>query len=111
VALWALTRVELASAIERRAREGSLDASQRRAALANVRRFADDAHEVTDLASVRARATAALARHALRAADALQLGAALVLSDPDPGSWTFVVLDARLADAAEREGFDVLTVP
>ncbi len=30
----------------------------------------------------------------------MPLGAALVLSDPDPGSWTFVVLDARLADAS-----------
>ncbi len=109
VAVWSLTRVELASAIERRSREGSLGRDGRRRALATVSRFTENAHEVLDLTSVRARATLALARHSLRAADALQLGAALVLADPDPTAWSFVVLDARLADAAEREGFQVLT--
>jgi hypothetical protein len=52
-----------------------------------------------------------LARHALRAADAAQLGAALVVADPDPSSLLMVVLDQRLADAAAREGLRVLTWP
>ena len=47
-------------------------------------------------------------RYALRAADALHIGAALVACDGDPGSLDFVTLDAAQAAAAEREGFRVL---
>ena len=109
IALWGLTRIELASAIERRAREGKLDAAQRSAALRRVVGFADAAHEVTDLLAVRAKGLALLARHAIRAADAAQLAAALLISEPDPASLTMVVLDRRLAEAAAREGLDVIT--
>lgn len=45
--------------------------------------------------------------HPLRAADALQLAAALVLSDFEPRTLPFVTLDDRLASAARREGFEV----
>lgn len=109
--LWGLTRVELASAIERRAREGALASRERSAALRRAQRLADDAHEIVDLAAVRARAVAVLARHTLRAADAAQLGAALLIADPDPASLTMAVLDRRLAAAAEREGLTVLSWP
>lgn len=109
VALWGLTRLELVSAVERRAREGRLPAAHRVGALRRIAAFADIAHEVTDLLSVRSKSVALLARHAIRAADAAQLGAALVVADPDPSSLTMVVLDRRLAEAAAREGLDVLT--
>lgn len=111
VIVWGLSRVELASAIERRARDGLLGRTQRTQALARAMRLADGAHEVLDLAAVRVRAQALLARHALRAADALQLGAALLVAEPDPASLTMVVLDRRLADAASREGLAVLGWP
>jgi hypothetical protein len=106
--LWGMTRVELASAIERRAREGRLS---RVPALRRLERLAADAHEVLDLPAVRARALPLLARHTIRAADAAQLGAALLVADPDPASLSMVVLDRRLAAAAEREGLQVLTWP
>ncbi|HEY4392516.1 MAG TPA: type II toxin-antitoxin system VapC family toxin [Polyangia bacterium] len=109
VALWALSRLEMASAIERRAREGLLDPAQRRTALRRVAALADAAHEVTDLLAVRTKAVALVARHAIRAADAAQLAAALLLADPDPASLTVVVLDHRLAEAAAREGLDIVT--
>ena len=48
--------------------------------------------------------------HALRASDSLQLAAALVASDHDPGTLEIVCLDARLASAARREGFKVLAL-
>lgn len=111
VALWGLTRLELVSAIERRAREGGLTRAGRNAALQIVERIAKDAHEVADMAAVRARAVPLLARHALRAADAAQLGAALLIADPEPASLTLVALDRRLAEAAEREGLRVLSWP
>jgi len=107
--LWILTRVEVISAVERRAREGSMARADRVRALADLGRIVTTASEVGDVSAVRALAPALLARHPLRAADALQLAAALVVASGDPASWTFVVLDRRLADAAEREGFQVLT--
>jgi hypothetical protein len=85
--------------------------SQRSALLRHSERLANDAHEVSDLLAVRTRALALLARHPLRAADAAQLGAAMLVADPDPSGLTMVALDRRLAQAATREGLDVLTWP
>ena len=109
--LWILSRLELVSAIERRARERKLTARQRALALGRIERLSKDAHEVSDVAAVRSRAVPLLARHPLRAADAVQLSAALLVADPDPSSLTVVALDRRLAEAAQREGFRVLTWP
>jgi hypothetical protein len=45
--------------------------------------------------------------HALRAADALQLGAALVWAGGRPQGKVLLTLDERLALIAKREGFEV----
>ena len=108
IVTWAWTRVELASAVERHAREGKITSAQRREALKRFAEIADAWDEVTDLLPVRQRAMQLLARHNLRAADSAQLAAALLIAESDPASVTFVCLDERLADAAEREGFEVL---
>jgi len=110
IAIWSLTRVELVSGVERRAREGRLNAKQRRNALRDIARLCDDAHEVTDVLAVRARATTLLSHHPLRAADACQLAAALLVAAASPThTMTMVVFDQRLAAAADVEGLDVLT--
>ncbi len=57
---------------------------------------------------VRRRAGRLLAVHPLRAADALQLAAALVFCEDDPTGESFVCLDDRLREAALREGFKLL---
>ncbi|HEU0265215.1 MAG TPA: type II toxin-antitoxin system VapC family toxin [Geobacterales bacterium] len=49
-----------------------------------------------------------LRTHQLRAADSLQLAAALVWSGGTPRGHQFVCLDQRLRDAARREGFLLL---
>ena len=54
------------------------------------------------------RAQRVLDLHALRAADAAQLAAALVASGERPRELPFVTLDRRLAEAAEREGFPLV---
>jgi hypothetical protein len=59
---------------------------------------------------VRERARRLLEIHPLRAADSLQLGAALLTSEETPQGFPFVTLDRRLADAAEKEGFHVVGV-
>lgn len=107
---WAWSRVELAGAVERRARQGRLSRQERRSCLDRFAALAASWDEVIDLHAVRARALALLARHPLRAADAGQLGAALLVAEDDPSSLTFVCLDQRLADAADREGLRVLSL-
>lgn len=47
--------------------------------------------------------------HPPRAADALQVGAALVAAEEFPATLEFVTLDRKLAVAAEREGFRVIS--
>ncbi|MBI2377860.1 MAG: type II toxin-antitoxin system VapC family toxin [Deltaproteobacteria bacterium] len=111
ICTWGMTHVEMASAIERRAREGRLTAGQRTRALREAELLVSHAHEVTDALAVRKRATLILARHSLRAGDAAQLASALLIADPEPGSLSFVCLDRRLGDAASREGMPVLGWP
>ena len=111
VVTWVWTHTEIINAIERRTREGSLSRIQRREVLGRFDAFASHWDEVTDILAVRSRANALLARHRLRAADAGQLGAALLVQEQLAGPLTFVCLDQRVALAAELEGLRVLDVP
>ena len=105
---WSVSAVEIASAIERRAREGALTDSDRVAARTAVDELAVAWTEISALAAVRERAMRLVATHVLRAADAMQLAAALVAISDRPAGHEFVCTDARLRDAAAREGFLVL---
>jgi predicted nucleic acid-binding protein len=109
IVTWAWTRVELASAVERRVRDGSVARAQRRVVIGHLEELASAWDEVVDVLAVRARALSLLARHPLRAADAAQLGAALLAAENEPGSLDFVCLDERLNLAAEKEGLRVVT--
>lgn len=111
IVTWAWTSVEFTSAIERRAREGRLDRAGRRSALARLEQLASAWDEVTDVLAVRRQARALLARHPLRAADAAQLAAALVVAPEERSAFGFVCLDARLSEAAEREGLEPIPAP
>lgn len=107
MAVWWTTEVECESAIARREREGAL---ARRDAVAARRRL--DAlgaawREVAPSTAIRHVARRLLRVHPLRAADALQLAAALALAEGEPSSLTFVCLDDRLVACAEREGLAV----
>lgn len=105
---WAWSWVEVASAVERRVREGLIPRSQRREVRDRFNQLAESFDEVTDIQAVRHKAMALLGRHPLRAADAAQLAAALLVAPDDPSQLTFVCLDARLAEAAEGEGLRVV---
>ncbi len=102
---WCLSRVEIASAVERRAREKHLSAAARLRALENLAALSAAWVEVTAVAAVRDQALALLARHSLRAADALQLGAAVVAAGGSVAGHAFICTDTRLRSAAAREGF------
>lgn len=105
IVTWCLTLVEVRSAIERRGRDGSLAPGGRERASAGLRELAEAWTEVTMIGPVRERALRLLAVHSLRTADAVQLAAALVLTEDQPAGHSFVSSDARLRAAAEREGF------
>jgi uncharacterized protein len=108
IVTWAWTRVEVVGAVERKARRGEWSRAERRLALERFERLSDSWNEVTDLLSVRTRALALLGRHELRAADAAQLAAAVLVAEQSLPGLAFVCLDARLAYAAEREGLLVI---
>ena len=108
IVTWVWTRTEIVSAIERRTREGSLSRLQRREVLGRFNALAEIWDEVTDVLAVRSRANALLARHSLRAADAGQLGAALLVQEQLAGPLTFVCLDQRVSSAAELESLRIL---
>jgi uncharacterized protein len=105
---WEMSWVELISVVERRAREGSLRLEQRVEVLTKVHRFFEGVALVNDLEAVRVQSFSLLARYALRAADAQQLAAASVAANGKPNALAFVCFDAKLADAASREGFQVI---
>lgn len=106
--VWWATPVECASALARREREGSLDGAGSRAASARLRSLAEQWHEVLPTISLRHIAERMLRVHPLRAADALQLAAAMMAAEQDPPSLEFVCLDERLNDAATKEGFRIV---
>jgi predicted nucleic acid-binding protein len=108
VVVWALTRVELLSALARRRREDPAAASRLHAARREVIAAWDRWSEVTEIDTVRRHAERLVETHPLRAADALQVGAALVVAADRPESLHFVTLDRTQALAAEREGLRVL---
>ena len=108
IIVWTLARVELLSAIARHRRENASSAPMLAAARRNIIRAWDGWSEITSLDLVRRHAERLVESYPLRAADALQLGAALMAAEGDTRNLEFVTLDRNLADAAEREGFPVL---
>lgn len=106
--VWWATSVECVSALARLEREGSLASGGMAGAFERLDAIAAAWREVLPVADVRRTATRLLRVHPLRAADALQLAAALVASELHPETLPLVTLDVPLAAAAEREGFRVL---
>ena len=106
--VWWGTRVECVSALARLDREGYLDALRLRNALRALDELAAEWDEIQPVESIRVSAEALLLRHPLRAADALQLAAALVATGAELTAVPFVCADDRLRLAAIREGLDVL---
>ena len=108
VVAWWGSQVECASALTRLEREDRLAGAALTVALGRLAEFAAAWHEVQPVAPVRQTAIRLLRVHDLRAADSLQLAAALVAAEGQPETMGFVTLDDRLAHAADREGFPVV---
>ena len=107
--VWWATEVECVSALARLEQEGSLGGPAMVDALVRLRGLAGAWREVQPIARVRQTAIRLLRVHGLRGADALHLAAAIAAAEDHPASLPLVTLDGRLAQAAEREGFRVVS--
>jgi uncharacterized protein len=108
--VWWATPVECASAIARLEREEALTVADVAVAFARLDALAASWLQVEPSDEIRETARRLLRVHPLRAADALQLAAAVMAAERRPPSMTFVTLDERLRAAAGREGFALADV-
>jgi predicted nucleic acid-binding protein len=109
--VWWASQVECASAMARLEREGGLEPGDASQAFQRLKPLAESWHQIEPSEIVRETAIRFLRVHSLRAADALQLAAAFVAAEGRPASLQAVTLDDRLADAMQREGFEVIREP
>lgn len=108
IVVWWGSLVECYSAFARLRRDGALkfeEEEQLRGILASL---SDTWTEIEPSEDIRDITGRLLLNHPLRAADSLQLAAAIVWADKKPRGHHFVCLDFRLREAARKEGFSVL---
>jgi len=109
VIVWMLTSVELFSVLGRLGRASADLADLLPGARLDVVTLFGRWAAVTHVEGVRRRAERLVGVHPLAAADAMQLGAALLASGDRPETLDFVTLDRTLARAAQLEGFRVVS--
>ena len=109
--VWWGTGVEVCSAIHRLYRIGKITEKQRQGALGRLNLIKKGWGEILPSDAVRSLSEELLAEHPLKAADSLQLGAALAWCDGRPAGRNFVCGDERLSEAARAEGFAVVELP
>lgn len=107
LAVWWGTPVECWSTLSRRARDGTLDRAVEDAAAARLDVLRAAWYEILPTEQVRNGARRLLRLHPLRAADALQLAAALAWASGEEGT-ELVSADARLCEAARLEGLAII---
>lgn len=111
ITLWTLTSIEVVSALRRLVRDGLVTERQADEAERRAEELVRASHVVVHVEDVKRRAARLLRLHALRAADAVQLGAALEWASGNPTDRVLHTFDRRLGVAARREGFVVVPDP
>lgn len=110
VVTWWGTSIECVSAVMRLHREGNLTSGQVRDAECRLHILRSGWDEVLPTEICRRTAERVLRIHPLRAADSLQLAAALVAADHDTARFEVVCLDHRLTEAMCKEGFRCIPI-
>jgi predicted nucleic acid-binding protein len=108
VVVWWGTWIECSVTVSRLRREEILDDRGQEETRATLDDLTTDWQEVEPTSELRLLAMLVSKAHPLKAADALQLAAALRWCEGNTDGANFVCLDNRLCQAAENEGFDVL---
>ena len=106
--VWWGTVVEAVSSLNRLTRDGTLSVDENREAFARLDYLRHRWNEVQPTEEVRERAERLLRIHKLRAADALQLAAALVWCENRPRGRALIGDDGNLCEAARGEGFTII---
>jgi uncharacterized protein len=104
--VWWATSVEIASALARLVRMKQLNSSDWAKAGKIATVLANDWSVIQPSEVVRAKATELVGRYDLRAADALQLAAALAWCEDISQGRVFLTADQKLQEAALLSGFD-----
>jgi predicted nucleic acid-binding protein len=104
--VWWTTPVEIASALARLVRMKQLNSSDWAKARKLAAALADAWSVIQPSDAVRAKAMQLVDRYDLRAADALQLAAALVWCEDVPQGRVFLTADQKLQEAAMLSGLD-----
>jgi hypothetical protein len=99
-----LSEVEVASALVRRTREGSLSPAERDRALSALSEDMRSFYVVEFFPEVAVAARSLLLRHPLRASNAVQLASSTHVRESAGESVLFVAFDPRLNEAAHGEG-------
>jgi hypothetical protein len=108
IAAWWSSPVECASAFARLRRQDHLTVEEEEGLRRLLALVAEEWTEIEPTVEVRSLAGRILFTHPLKAADSLQLAAALMWSGRDGAGHEFVCLGNRLRLAARKEGFTVL---
>lgn len=106
-----LSEVEVSSALERRCREGAFTSAEKDRAIASLRRDLTQLIIVELTSPVVDLSLGLLARHTLRAGDAVQLACSLELKQRLDYPVGFVGYDERLSMAASKEGLSLPLTP
>jgi predicted nucleic acid-binding protein len=106
--VWWASSVEVHSAIARLHRQGKLKHVGKQGALARLEVLRRGWREILASDAVRDVAERLLEAYALRAADSLQLAAALTWCQQRPSRRTFICADRGLAKSAVAAGFSIV---
>jgi len=107
--VWWGTLVEVQSAICRSHRESGISNANKQPALLRLRALSRVWREVLPDDKLRELAMALLDKYSLRAGDSLQLAASLIWCQQRPSKRVFICTDRKLAEAAGKAGFSVLS--
>lgn len=108
MAVWWGSVVECHSAFARLRRDSFLKHKEEDQVRSLIAILSEAWTEIEPSEDIRDIASRLLLLHPLRAADSLQLAAALVWTGKSPKGYNFACLDRRLRDAARKEGFTVI---
>ena len=102
-----ISEAEIASALARRQREGSIKVEERDRLMGVLEQDIASLYVIEISPEISALACGLLMRYKLRAADALHLASALFLTRRSEIKMQFVAFDHDLNEAARREGFSL----
>lgn len=109
--VWWGSPVEVHSAVARLHRKGAVNDAEKQGALSRLALLRRGWREILPDEPLRELAVQLLDVYSLRAADSLQLAAALTWCRQHPAQKRFISGDQRLCDAAEAAGFVVIRLP